>query len=692
MILRIATLLSIFLLMCIFNTYSQENAFKERGTSSLPGAFHNIKDNKAKLVFLKKIISDSIDENQLTHVLEWSEIGLHNAELLGVDSLKGSFLLYIGKAYTYFYSKFDSAIFFYKKALPYFPQKLSTEHIVLVREIMENYSELGNNDSTHAYLALTESIMEDLPDTSRKKISLAQNVASLYSDFSMFKIAIKYYKFAINGSMHNKNYRSLGLALANLGLVYDELEDDKNAIKFSKEALTYLADVRMSWAMTASNVAAYYYNLSEFDSARLYLKKSDSVATIINYPYTIRANANILAGILIAEKQYPAAENILNKNLLFFEQHEEPINIIKTLFYLSNSDTSKHNYLSATKYLTRALNMSRKIDNKVLEAMALQNLTNTASAMGDYKKALYYHTEFAAAKDSISKEKTKTELSELEIDYKMQQKESQIELLKKDNNIQLLQLQNNRRTMIFYSILFVVALSLTGILFRQRNLRNKIQAQKIKAELETKILMSQMNPHFIFNCLNSIENFMMQNDKRAAIDYLNKFARLIRIILDSSRSELVPFLKDMEAIRLYVELEQLRYNNKFPFKTIIDPALPGDDYRVPPLLIQPYVENAILHGLSQSERDDLELLVTVNLEGDYIVYGICDNGIGRKKSSEYKQRNRPEHKSIGMQLTQERVSIFNETVKADGKITITDLFDEYNEPCGTHVRLTIKAV
>jgi LytS/YehU family sensor histidine kinase len=215
--------------------------------------------------------------------------------------------------------------------------------------------------------------------------------------------------------------------------------------------------------------------------------------------------------------------------------------------------------------------------------------------------------------------------------------------------------------------------------------------QKI-AETEMMALRSQMNPHFIFNSLNSIENFIMQNEKRLASTYLNKFARLIRMILDSSRNELVPLAKDIEALRLYVDLEQLRFNNKFCFKLHVDPILLHGDYKVPALLIQPYVENAIVHGLAHSEREDLRLMVTAILEEEYIHYIIEDNGIGRHLSSKYNQQNRPHHKSVGLTITNERINIFNRKQNANGRVTITDLFDKNNAPSGTKINILVKAV
>jgi LytS/YehU family sensor histidine kinase len=223
------------------------------------------------------------------------------------------------------------------------------------------------------------------------------------------------------------------------------------------------------------------------------------------------------------------------------------------------------------------------------------------------------------------------------------------------------------------------------ILQQQASLKQKI------AETEMQALRAQMNPHFIFNSLNSIENFIMKNDKRMASDYFAKFASLIRMILDSSRNELVPFAKDLEALKLYVELEQLRFDHKFSYQTIVDPELLNEDYSVPPLLIQPYVENAIIHGLAQSDKEDLRLLVAAKLDKGYIIYTIQDNGIGRKQSAVYKQGNYL-YKSMGMEITQQRINVHNKQQQAAGEVTITDLQDEFGEPKGTKVQVKLKAI
>ena len=185
---------------------------------------------------------------------------------------------------------------------------------------------------------------------------------------------------------------------------------------------------------------------------------------------------------------------------------------------------------------------------------------------------------------------------------------------------------------------------------------------------------------------------MMQNEKRLASDYLNKFTRLIRTILDSSLNELIPVAKDMEALQLYIDLQQLRFNNKFTYTSCVNPQIINGDYKVPSLIIQPFVENAIEHGIAHSERSDCTLSVTATINGEYLLYVVEDNGIGRKQAADYNQQNKRQHKSLGITITEDRIRIFNGTAKGASDIVITDLYDSNNGSCGTRVDVKIKLV
>jgi ligand-binding sensor domain-containing protein/putative methionine-R-sulfoxide reductase with GAF domain len=203
----------------------------------------------------------------------------------------------------------------------------------------------------------------------------------------------------------------------------------------------------------------------------------------------------------------------------------------------------------------------------------------------------------------------------------------------------------------------------------------------IAAKLEA--LRSQMNPHFIFNCLNSIDNLIQNNEKENATLYLSKFARLIRSVLESSKNNTISCWKDMETLKLYLELEELRWGNKISYQVVIADEILNGDYKVPPLIIQPFVENAIYHGLLNKIEGDKELLISVSVVNNHIHYIIQDNGVGRAKANEYKLLNKSAHQSMGMQITTDRINLFNQN--NNGFVKIIDMVDEQYQPCGTKV-------
>lgn len=230
----------------------------------------------------------------------------------------------------------------------------------------------------------------------------------------------------------------------------------------------------------------------------------------------------------------------------------------------------------------------------------------------------------------------------------------------------------------------IAAITFYLVRIRIRNIRRAAEVKQKMAEMEMMALRAQMNPHFIFNCINSIDALIQSNDKYHATVYLNKFAKLIRNILDSSKQNTVPLTKDIETLQLYIDLEQFRNENKFTVEIKTDEALLQDDYKVPPLIVQPYVENAILHGLRNRQDDNGKLFISIHKKDELIQYNIIDNGPGRNGAISIHQK---EKKSYGMQMSSDRIKLFNRQEEASVKIT--DL-TENGAASGTKVEVSIK--
>lgn len=239
----------------------------------------------------------------------------------------------------------------------------------------------------------------------------------------------------------------------------------------------------------------------------------------------------------------------------------------------------------------------------------------------------------------------------------------------------------------------VVALLLIGIFTRIRQIKDRERKEsEVRVALagnELKALRAQMNPHFMFNSLNSIQHFILTNKPHDAGKYLNKFARLMRMILNNSDKSQITVREEVEYLQLYIELESMRFDNKFDWKIDIGEGIDTDFIEIPAMLLQPYVENAILHGLTPlKEPGHLEL--TLRMQGNNLLCRIKDNGIGREKAREMRQLSgRKDHRSLGMKITSDRLELINNLHGSQLSMTITDLKNADGSAAGTQVDIFI---
>lgn len=209
------------------------------------------------------------------------------------------------------------------------------------------------------------------------------------------------------------------------------------------------------------------------------------------------------------------------------------------------------------------------------------------------------------------------------------------------------------------------------------------------ADTEMTALRAQMNPHFIFNCLNSIKLYTLDNDADRASDYLTKFSRLIRLVLENSRSEMVPLQNELEALQLYIELEAMRFKQKVQFAIQVSPNIDQRYVCIPPLLLQPYVENAIWHGLMHKAEGGTVTVEVGQPQDNLLHIEITDDGVGRQRAGELKSKSAGKHKSFGMQVTADRIRMINQLYNIHTQTRIVDLVDSFGDACGTRVVLEI---
>jgi LytS/YehU family sensor histidine kinase len=240
---------------------------------------------------------------------------------------------------------------------------------------------------------------------------------------------------------------------------------------------------------------------------------------------------------------------------------------------------------------------------------------------------------------------------------------------------------------------------------QQRNeklgLENALTVQKLESdkqqaelrqqasELEMQALRAQMSPHFIFNCLSSINRFILKNESEAASDYLTRFSRLIRMVLSNSKKPLIALEDELEMVRLYIEMERLRFNASFDFSIIFKNEIDMSEIFIPPLLLQPFAENAIWHGLMNKEGHK-QLDIAFSSEESILTCTITDNGVGRKNAEAFKSKKDVKRKSMGLQITTDRLAKLNMESDRDTFFEVEDLYDEAGQAAGTKIILKIR--
>ena len=407
---------------------------------------------------------------------------------------------------------------------------------------------------------------------------------------------------------------------------------------------------------------------------------------------------NIVATIseTLTRQNKPAQALDFKKQRLSQSIAEKDLSMQNALNYdIAQSYIAQNQPREAVPYLNQSVELSEQTGDLTQNIKARKSLSDLYAEEQNYTAALENYKQYVALFDKLYKEKQDEITQSSEVLQDLYRNQETINLLEKDrqlseNQIELLEKDRAlkeesiaRQSILIYALVAFIALMLTSGLLLYRNMRQKRIANQL---LALKSLRSQMNPHFIFNALNSVNSFISKNDTRQANKYLTEFSRLMRTVMENSQEDFVPLAEEIEVLSLYLKLEHFRFQDKFAYELVVSPNISTEDYRIPPMLIQPYIENAIWHGLRY--RQDVGFLsVSVGEDEHALLLGIIDNGIGRTKSRALKTSNQQQNRSTGMKNTENRVELLNNTFNSKISITISDLTKD--EHTGTKVMVRI---
>lgn len=371
--------------------------------------------------------------------------------------------------------------------------------------------------------------------------------------------------------------------------------------------------------------------------------------------------------------------------------NESPLTKQKQNYKIGNAYFLKNNLDEAIPYLEESIEEADKKEDLIVKKDATKKLADVFVASGNFEKAKEAFNAYTEAVDQLYIKKEQEISQAARISKSIAEKQNRILSLENDRQLTLSQMQlsdekNKRQQLIIYSLigglfLLVVLAYLMYKYIKQQKLANNL--------LALKSLRSQMNPHFIFNALNSVNSFIATNDERTANKYLSDFSKLMRAVLENSEEDFIPLQKEIQLIELYTKLEHFRFKDKFDYKISVEETIDIEAYKIPPMLLQPYIENAVWHGLRYKEDKGILDIKICKKQKDQIEITIADNGIGRKKSKALKTENQKKHNSKGLGNIKKRVTILNEMYKDKVDISIED-----NQPnaddVGTKVKVTLK--
>lgn len=534
---------------------------------------------------------------------------------------------------------------------------------------------------------------KELQGKSANELELKNGLARAYGSMGIvFSEQNSYAKALQNHLKAVKLYEETGQELKvaqvcnNIGVVYLSQHQEFKALDYFLKCFKIQEKNKRSSGITATNIAKIYLKQNNYPEALKYFQLAQK--SFKKYP-----DARGLGELLTHFGRYYQKQNknveavsSFEKALNEFNKIDDKFGSSDTYYYLGAFYLDQKDYQKALQNTEKALALAQELELLELTQNAELALSAIYEKLGQTSESLKHFKLYAAAKDSLQSQENVRQMVQTEMNYEFDKKESLLQKEQEKKEIVFEEQIKRHRLEIIFSILFVILLfGIVFLIYNRLQLKKNLTLQKELAEYEQKALHLQMNPHFVFNCLGSISSFIVQNGTDSAIKYLAKFSKLMRLTLEYSKEALIPIDKEIESLQNYLELEQLRFNQVFDF-SITKSAAIEDDLALPPLLLQPFVENAIIHGLiPKQEKGKID--ISFELEGENLLCSIIDNGVGLEASQKLKEQSVSIHKSMALDITKKRLEMMETTTQKKSFVTIDEMVDENGIVKGTKVVL-----
>lgn len=596
-----------------------------------------------------------------------------------------------------FNAKIDSAVTYLKKD--------AQKSIQFVTEALSQSNSSAENGQ--AYEVLADVYMQwkqyDLA-VSNYRISIQNNptndvwlkLAKAYESNKNYQESIETYSGINKEELSNYQLTTL---YEGLGDTYSATKNYNASIASYKKGLEVAKKHLIAPKVTDLNskIAQAYNASGKTAQAQDYFENSLTLASKENKKRAVEekvtvadfqnSNRGYEAEIQLRKEVLKDVEDIEKDSLI---TNESPLTTQKQNYKIGNAYFMQGDFTNAIPYLEKSIKEADKKEDLVVKKDATKKLSDLYEYAGDYEKAYATYKEYTEVVDELYIRKEQEISQAARFSRDIVAKQNRITGLETDRQLseskyQLTTERNKRQELIIYSLMGGLILLLVTAYFMYKYIKQQKFANNL---LALKSLRSQMNPHFIFNALNSVNSFIANHDERTANKYLSDFSQLMRSVLENSDEDFIPLKNEIELLELYTKLEHFRFKDKFDYTITVDDNVNVDEFQIPPMLLQPYIENAVWHGLRyKSEKGHLDIHIATKREGE-ISISISDNGIGRERSKTLKTDHQKKQNSKGMGNVKKRVAILNEMYKDKVDVFIEDYQDL--EDVGTNVVVTLK--
>lgn len=543
-----------------------------------------------------------------------------------------------------------------------------------------NYADIGDYPTAMDHFSKAFKIASEL----RNKNLIADNltwIGLIYWAQGNYSSALDHYFKALKVYKDIGDKNGIVCVEDNIGVTYYMLGDKNKALSYHSGSLRISKEINNKHYIAANllNIGIIYESNGDYVKALDNYFKCLKVSKELGEKYEIGCAYGSIGHLYELLGDYPKALENCFKALKIFEGYGYRFGITENLIWIGGIYLKQNNFREARIYLNKALKISEQLGSLERTRDVNKKLSELYEKIGDWKASINHYKKFILARDSMINVGKNRKILQLEMNHKVEKMQDSL-LAEQKLQASLSDNREKSRNIIIGGLLILFALS--GILLYYRNQRKKLMVNKHILEVEMKALRAQMNPHFIFNSLNSIYNFIQVNDNKNASTFIVKFSKLIRLILENSNHQLITLAEEIAVLDLYLSLEVDRLQKKFRYAINVDDELNPETILIPPLIFQPYVENSIWHGMQSLEKEGL---IEINFSKvDTLLHcTITDNGAG------INPQPHGEKKSLGTSITEQRLEVLNQWRQTKGSVKINNIKDENSGSTGVRVELEI---